>query len=418
MQDRDAFLNDPVPPLIPARWLRWLLVFGIWTLIGLLDAGQYYALMVYHGREVAWWKALVMGLWDWYIWMLLAPCILRFARRFPLTSRRWPGHLLLHLVAGVFLSTVVVVGDLPALQWLRPPHVQPIGNPELFQRFFLLKIHLYLLVYAAIVGVSHALDYYRKYRDRERRTFQLEGCLAQAQLQVLKMQLHPHFLFNTLNAISALVHQDADLAERMIVRLGDLMRSTLENAGKHEVSLREELQFIGPYLEIEQARLGPRLSVLMDIDPQTLDASVPNLMLQPLVENAIRHGIAPRRNPGRLEIRARRQHGQLHLEVRDNGPGIGRSTPAGSRQGVGLANTRARLQHLYGLAHRFAISNVPEGGLAVTLVLPFRATGEGQSLEAGAALPPAELSPGRGPAALLAVPVAAVGGFPPPDPLR
>jgi two-component system, LytTR family, sensor kinase len=376
MRDPDVFLNDPVPPLIPSRWLRWLLVFGVWTFIGLLDAGQYYALTVYNGREVGWWKALVLGLWDWYIWMLLAPGILRIARRFPLTTRRWPGHLLLHLAAGVFLSAVVVLGDLPALQWLRPSHLLPLSNAELYRHFFLLKIHLYLLVYAAIVGVSHTLDYYRKYRDRERRAYQLEGRLAQAQLQVLKMQLHPHFLFNTLHAISALVHQDADLAERMIVRLGDLMRSTLENAGKHEVSLREELQFIGPYLEIERARLGPRLSVVMDIDPGTLDASVPNLMLQPLVENAIRHGIAPRRHPGRLEIRARRQQEQLHLEIRDNGPGIGLGAPAGSRKGLGLANTRARLQQLYGPAHRFALDNIPDGGLAVTLVLPFRATSE------------------------------------------
>jgi LytS/YehU family sensor histidine kinase len=314
--------------------------------------------------------------------MLLAPGILCFARRFPLTDRRWAAHFLLHLAAGVFVSAVVVLGDLPALQWLRPSHLPPIGNVELYRHCFLLKIHLYLLVYAAIVGVSHTLDYYRKFRDRERRAGQLEGRLVQAQLQVLKMQLHPHFLFNTLHAIATLVHQDADLAERMIVRLGDLMRSTLENAGKHEVSLQEELQFIGPYLEIEQARLGPRLSVVMDIDPGALDGLVPNLMLQPLVENAIRHGIAPRRHPGRLEIRARRQLEQLHLEIRDNGPGICLGAPAGPRQGVGLANTRARLQQLYGNAHRFGIGNVPDGGLAVTLVLPFRTTGEMPAAEA------------------------------------
>src|SRR5581483_4511485 len=169
------------------------------------------------------------------------------------------------------------------------------------------------------------------------------------------------FLFNTLNAISALMHQDVELADRMIARLGELLRATLEKADLQEVTLRQELDFIQPYLEIEQARLGPRLRVQFRVDPDVMDGLVPNMLLQPLVENAIRHGIAPRAEPGSVEISARRANGSLQLQVRDDGPGIRSSPPARSHNGLGLANTRARLQQLYGAASNLELSNRSRG---------------------------------------------------------
>src|SRR5262249_14501171 len=227
-----------------------------------------------------------------------------------------------------------------------------------------------IFFYWAILAVAHVLNYYRQLRQRELLSSQLEAKLAQTQLQVLKMQLHPHFLFNTLNAISALIHSDVELADRMIARLGDLLRTTLENANQQEVPLRQELDFIQPYLEIEKARLGPRLTVDIQIDPEILDAKVPNLILQPLIENAIRHGIGPRTAPGRIEIHAGRDNGFLRLAVKDTGPGL--QAPPGALRGIGLANTRARLEHLYGANQQLQLTNVPGGGLQVSLTFPFQ----------------------------------------------
>ncbi len=188
------------------------------------------------------------------------------------------------------------------------------------------------------------------------------------------MQLHPHFLFNTLHSISALVHKDPDAADRMIARLGDFLRLTLDTAATQEVPLRQELNFLNCYLEIERIRFHDRLTTRLHVEPQTLSCRVPNLILQPIVENAIRHGIGPRSAPGRIEISAKRDHGSLRIEVRDNGPGLPAiSKPNGrAREGVGLANTRERLAQLYGGSHRLELKNAPDGGLVVTLEIPAR----------------------------------------------
>src|SRR5262249_40591374 len=199
----------------------------------------------------------------------------------------------------------------------------------------------------------------------ELKASQLEARLAQAQLQALKMQLHPHFLFNTLHAISALMRKDVEEADRMITRLSDLLRLTLENVGAQEATLRQELEILGRYLEIEQRRFGDRLQVKMEIEPETLDARAPNLILQPLVENAIRHGIAPRSAPGLIEIRASRAGDKLELQVRDNGVGLPTDHREPIKEGVGLANTRARLEQLYGAAYRFEVNNFYRCGMIV-----------------------------------------------------
>jgi LytS/YehU family sensor histidine kinase len=198
----------------------------------------------------------------------------------------------------------------------------------------------------------------------------LEGQLAQAQLQALKMQLHPHFLFNTLNSISALLHKDVDAADEMIGELGDFLRMTLENDGAQTVRLEQELEFLKSYLEIERVRFQDRLTIGFAIDPDTLDAYVPNLILQPIIENAIRYAIAPRAEQGMIEVSARQKNGRLRITVRDDGPGLTHGN--GFTEGIGLANTRARLRQLYEGSHEFQLTNSVQGGLGVTLEIPFQ----------------------------------------------
>jgi LytS/YehU family sensor histidine kinase len=231
--------------------------------------------------------------------------------------------------------------------------------------------------------VSRAIDYNRRCQEEELKISRLKTELAQAQLQAsqaqleaLKMKLHPHFLFNTLNSISALLEENVEAAEEMLARLGDFLRMTLESSAAQRVTLQEEMEFLRCYLEIERVRFQDRLTVLIDIAPETLDAEVPNMILQPIVENSIRHGIAAQIASGRLEIKASRSDDLLRLKVSDNGPGFNSGRPSGSRlkPGLGIANTRARLEQLYADRYRFEMTDAEEGGVEVTLEIPFVAS--------------------------------------------
>jgi signal transduction histidine kinase len=358
------------------RWHRLGVTLAVWTILGLTDAAQFYVYCNYFRHQpIALEEAVASGLADWYLWALLSPFIYLLGRRFPLGRTHWPRRLLLYLAAGTGFALVKVAGEVPLyfLIHTRPENVRMAGSlRDLFLNTYLqfvtAKFFLSLFVFGSILSVSQFVIYYSKFRERERSAAQLEAQLALAQLRSLKMQLHPHFLFNTLNAISALMHADLDLADRMIARLGDLLRATLEHDGQHEVALRQELDFLLPYLEIEQARLGPRLSLRTEIDPEVLDARLPYLLLQPLVENALRHGVAARSRPGWLLVRARREGDRLLVQVRDDGPGL----PDTMQDGIGLTNTRARLEALYGRGYEFAVANAKGGGVEVTLRLPYR----------------------------------------------
>ncbi|HEU0178731.1 MAG TPA: histidine kinase [Blastocatellia bacterium] len=349
--------------MLERRWARWILIFGVWTLLGALSAVRVMVTYAYSGNFVTWRRALVIALADWYVWALLAPAIAWLARRFAIERRSWLRGLLVHLPASLFFSIIKMMIEFRLLQWLDPPSAQ---------RYPVLQFPSTLFTYYSILGAIYAFDYYGKYRAHEWKASQLQAQLAQAQLQALKMQLHPHFLFNTLHAISSLMRRDVEAAERMITRLSDLLRMTLENVGAQETPLRQELEFLERYLEIEQTRFRDRLQVKMEIEPETLDARVPNLILQPLVENAVRHGIAPRAAPGLIEISARRDENKLELQIRDNGAGLPDAKRARVKEGVGLANTRARLEQLYVADYRFDLSNHDKGGLVVSLTIPFR----------------------------------------------
>jgi LytS/YehU family sensor histidine kinase len=240
-----------------------------------------------------------------------------------------------------------------------------------FRNQFIFSFHFELLTYWALIGLTQGFDYYRKYREREIRASQLEARLARAQLDALKMQLHPHFLFNTLNTISVLMNEDVTLANRLLLRLSDLLRLALKNTDAHEVPLRQELEFLRSYLEIEQTRFEDRLTVRLDIDEEAFEAQVPNLILQPLVENAIRYAVAPRATKSTIEIHATRLNGQIELKVRDDGPGIEETEKAAGVAGIGLRNTRSRLEKLYGPAHSFDLCTADGGGLEVRITIPF-----------------------------------------------
>ncbi len=355
-----------------SRWARAGLVFGVWTVIGLIFSLQWYFAAFRSEQPVPWWRSLYVQMSWGYLWALLTPLVLWLVRRFPIEKHNWRRNLLAHLLASTLLS---FAGGILSHVLLYLKYGLTIGRPYAFQNSLRFAVSNYteaMGIYMLIAFLAFAYSYYQRYRQGELRASRLEAQLSQAQLQALKMQLHPHFLFNTLHSISALLHLDTDGARKMITRLGDFLRLTLENSGTQEVTLKQEIEFLRCYLEIERIRFQDRLTTHVQVDPEALDIHVPNLILQPLVENAIRHGIAPRSTPGEIEIRAKQENGFLRIRIRDNGPGLpmNRSTESLFKKGLGLANTQTRLDRLYGARHRFEIANDPEGGLAVTLEIP------------------------------------------------
>ncbi|MEW6210355.1 MAG: histidine kinase [Acidobacteriota bacterium] len=348
------------------RLPQWAIIICGWTLFGLFFASQGFISQARYDGRIAWARTLAVWLMCAYSWAALTPAILWLARRFPLERRKWLRSLAIHLASAAFFSVFALV----IFIFLREI-ILPDTRPPLVESLWSLataEFHAGLLIYSAVVGIDHALDYYRRYRDRELRASQLETRLVQAQLDALKMQLHPHFLFNTLNSISVLMRRDVDAADRMLVGLSNLLRVTLASKTAHEIPLREELDFLEKYLEIEQTRFRDRLTVRMRIETEAIEAMVPHLIFQPLVENAIRHGIRDRETGGLIEIRAERRGDKLRLEVRDDGPGIEESFS----EGVGLSNTRARLEYLYGAEGRLELRNDGEGGLVTSVQIPFR----------------------------------------------
>jgi two-component system, LytTR family, sensor kinase len=350
------------------------LIVGVATLLGAFSTFQAYNFVrLFSEHKQPLFSLAVMNFSFWYGWALLAPIVLWVARRFPLERGIWKRSVPVHLIAVFVLIFVHVM--LTEWVFVSVPNSGWQGRLTWWQRVtrnFIMNFDWEMMTYGAIIGFSHAASYFRQAQDRALRTLQLETRLAEAQLQALQRQLHPHFLFNTLNGISALMHRDVLAADRMLVRLSDLLRMALDRRSAQEVPLTNDLEFLGKYLEIEQARFGDRLAVRFDIDPETLDALVPNLLLQPLVENSVRHAVAARSEGGFVEVIARRTGDVLELKVRDNGPGLPKERAPSPPRGVGLANTRSRLEHLYGASQRLQFSETPGGGLTVTVVIPFR----------------------------------------------
>jgi len=313
-----------------------------------------------------------------FILWLLTPPSFRLALSYPLLPGKLPRRIPLYIGFGLLFAAAHV-----ALRLAMYPVRENLAGPPLPVTWLLARQMYYALVaddvlfnFGAVVAVAHGLMYYRKYRDRELVASQLETRLAQAQLQSLRMQLHPHFLFNTMHTISALMHIDVQAADHMITRLCDLLRLALRNVDVQLAPLKSEIEFLDKYLQIEQARFADRMSTRMKIEPETLEAQVPYLLLQPIVENAVRHGIARLSSGGEIEIGAQRSNGRLRLSIRDNGPGIRADESKG--QGYGLEITRDRLEKLYGSEHDFRMESAPGGGMQVSISIPFVVAGESQ----------------------------------------
>jgi two-component sensor histidine kinase len=352
--------------------VRPLLIFGVATALGFFSAFQaYYFVNTFTEKPTSFVLLLGLNLGYWYSWACLAPTILWLSRRFTFDRHVWKQAVPVHVV-GVFVATLAHVAMTVA--WSQAVYAAMGDQPSPWlahaQRMFFLNFDWEMMTYWAVVGLSHALNYYRESQARALRAAQLETRLVEAQLQALQRQLQPHFLFNTLNTISALMHRDVDAADATIARLSDLLRISLQTTGVQEVELKQELDFLSKYLEIEQTRFRDRLTARFDIAPETLGMFVPNLLLQPLVENSIKHGIAPRSGPGTITIRSCYRAGSLELHVQDDGRGMSEARLSAFNHGVGLANTRSRLERLYGLEHRFEFRQPPGGGLLVLIGIP------------------------------------------------
>ncbi|WP_434426413.1 sensor histidine kinase [Nannocystis pusilla] len=357
------------PPALARAWL-WSVTWLWWTVDGLATLGQYHFMQATAGRPTAWEHALLTSMASAWLWVPLTLAIVWLTERFPLGRERLASRLIAHGAGALF-----VVSARAGAVWILDPWIGWYGSLPPFRVVLLQSLLNNFMLYWMIVGVAHAGLYARRERRRATEAAQLSAQLAEAQLAALKAQLHPHFLFNALGSISELVHLDPDGADRMLVKLSALLRRALNVASTQEVTLAEELSFLQPYLEIEQVRFADRLTVRWDIDPQARAALVPHLALQPLLENAIVHGIAPRAGGGTVEVAARVVGERLVLAVRDDGVGSAARVRAGV--GVGLTNTRARLERLYGAAHRFAVGDVAGGGVAVEFELPLRRSAGG-----------------------------------------
>lgn len=354
------------------------LYFLLWTVLGLFYFSQGLVQSLVWHEPTPWWHYLLAWLSGVYIWALLTPAMLWLGRQLPVErSNRLP-RIALHLLLSAAFSAFEL--SMESLLYSRL-HLFPLVMKDFRGTLELLLVrgfHGGILNYWIVLGVQWGVLYYRRYQERSRevlkfelRASELQSQLMSARLNALKMQLQPHFLFNTLNAITVLVRQQKGKdAEQMLGHLSDLLRGVLEDVDAQEVSLRRELEYLQLYLAIEQVRFPDRLRVEVSVDPETQESSVPQLILQPIVENAIRHGIGRSSSAGRILISASKINGTVELRVQDDGPGLPPSDSS-EDEGIGLANTRARLQQLYGQNARLEIENCDRGGVVVTMNIPF-----------------------------------------------
>jgi signal transduction histidine kinase len=362
-----------LPAVVRPRYgIRWPHVLLVATALGVLSttlAWQFTRLFGKHPMALG--TLVILNFSWWYLWALMAPTVVWLSQHFKVERGGLTRALAIHVPAVVVFSTAHVAGMETVHWWLATTEGREYAWWTQLQRSAVLYFDWEMMTYWAIVGLSHALLYYRESRGRAIRSAQLETRLVEAQLAMLQRQLHPHFLFNTLHAISALMHKDVGAADKVLMQLSDLLRITLDHLGQQEVALEAELDALGKYLQIEQTRFVDRLVVRYDIHPETLETRVPSLLLQPLVENAIKHGVARKAGPGHIDISARREGDKLRLEVRDDGLGLSEDALTALQKGIGVSTTRARLRHLFGADFRFEFHRLSHG-LAVVIALPWR----------------------------------------------
>jgi two-component system, LytTR family, sensor kinase len=351
------------------RAAPWLLLAVVSTLVGLFFTSQAFANPEMR-RMLSLRRALAINLVYYWSWGAAVPVVVALGRRYRFEAARWVRPLLVHVVASIALSAAVIVATELVLTNLLHVRSSPLAVTLRFG--FIANFHSLLPTYWLILAGFYAFDYQVKFRDRELRASQLETRLAEAQLRALRMQLQPHFLFNTLNSISSLMYSDLEAADSMMTRLADFLRLTLESDGAQEVSLGRELEFVDRYLEIERIRFEERLVVDLAVEEGARRGMVPSMVLQPLVENALRHGIDRRAGGGRVALDASHVNNRLRVRITNDGPLLATDDETSARQHVGLANTRERLAQLYGEAYLLHFEPLAAGGAVVTLELPWR----------------------------------------------
>lgn len=349
------------------RWPAWILAFGIWTALGLLSAVQTSVYFLRDGRAVPWTPVLIDRLADWYTCAIFTPLFFWLVRAVPWNRYRW---------RAIVSQTMVVIACVPIKYFLYVAIVQnliPDYRTVVFGRILVGSFISEVMAFGAMLAVIHAVEFNRRAMEDTARAARLEASLASARLEALTAQLQPHFLFNTLHAVSALMHRDVEAADTMLARLGDLLRRTLDDRDKPELPLGEELRLLDAYLDIVRVRFDDRLTVDVQVPPDTHTALVPRFVLQPLVENALQHGIGLREGPGLVTIRAERKGDRLSLTVTDDGLAGQLGDNGFPREGLGLTNTRQRLRESYGNDHLLRLTKSACGGLVVTMDFPFRA---------------------------------------------
>lgn len=364
LREHRILSNFPILAQVDLSFMRristWLIYAGASTLIGVFFATQIYIGGWYSEHPLSWNQALVVALTVWYLRALFAPAIFWLARTFPLSSGKWFKNALIHAAGSLVFAVIEqILFDFAIARFQSIPR----------RALSTIELHVNVLTYWVLLTVAHFLGYYYRNRERELAAPRLEAELAGAKLDLLRAQLHPHFLFNTLNGISELMHEDMEQADLMLGHLSEMLRSSLEHTGKCEVTLGEELEFLRRYLEIQRMRFSEKLAFSISVPPDLLSCRVPYLILQPLVENAVLHGIARSPSSGRVDVNVFAENRVLRIEVVDSGPGLPLKT---MKEGLGLRNTRLRLLHSYGVGSKVGLTNTPEGGACVTVEFPMR----------------------------------------------
>lgn len=355
-------------------WRFWAVLFGVATVFGLLNFNIVRTSDLASGKDHPAKYPFLYEMTGAYTVLLLLPIVLPLVARLDVRRSNWrrrvPLHVLISVAFGVS-HTLLMWGSRTLLFRLLGWGRYDYGD---MSYRFVMEYQKQIIAYATIYGVVHFIRYLRRNRERELRASELERRFAEARLDALKMQLNPHFLFNTLNMISTHVHDDPRLADRMLGRLSDFLRETLRHAGRQEVPLEQDLEFLDDYLAIMQARFGDRLRVRVRVGEDCRAVPVPHLLLQPLVENAVAHCTRDHDRAGAVDIAAERRGASLHLTIEDNGPGLTVPPEEAMRRGIGLSNTAERLQSLYGGSQRLVLENRAEGGLRVRVEVPWRIT--------------------------------------------
>jgi two-component system, LytTR family, sensor kinase len=362
-------LDQPAeaPPLHTMAW--WIFGLGVWTLLALMSVLQAAMYFGYIGDPIRWAPLVGIRLLDWYTCALFLPALVWLARRFPVGGVNTPRNIVVQLTSPALFVVLKYA--------LLLPIEHRIGRADGVTLTGVLAANAVteLMIFWAASAAIHGVEFYRRLGARERQAMILQQRLTRARLDALMAQLRPHFLFNTLNSITTLIHRDPEGAERMVMQLADLLSATLRRPEEQEISLHEEMDLLDSYLSIMQVRFGSRLSVERDVSPSVTDALVPAFILQPLVENALEHGIARRLGPGRITIVGSRNNGSLELTVADDGPGV-KDSVRPETNGIGLANTRKRLAELYSGGATLKIDSRAGGGTSIRVSIPFRANSE------------------------------------------